>query len=962
MDKLLDKIITWINSVTEWSTFEGWMAKIAIFFIAFGLILWSIKFALESLSKIAKSWKSLGLPTTLSPDLKLLIAKRKQFCKVIRSDIETLNKVENWNDQFFTDLEAEVEAEGVYYSSIFSRIFDIRSEGLRRTSSLITAIESSVEQSLLLVGDPGSGKSVALRHLALQIAEQGITSSDSMQKVPLYINLKEMPPKMDKTLDADCIKSFVVDNARRGDADTAEFIRSNWNDFKEKGIWFFLFDSFDEIPDVMHAATGSSIIKDYSDALRLFLSGMPNCRGIVASREYKGPNSLPWKKFRIMPLSSSKQRSLIDNALLSPTHRGVLQQHLALHQTNLRSSPMFLTLLCKFIKQNGVPPINDHHIVDEHLRYLANRDSDYILRKYGSTSNELLEDATKLAVLFAENDSLSLSPTTNEIRRFWCNSTRDSSLLETVIHALVDIKIGRSDVREATTGERRFTFSHRRYQETLYVNHLASATNPLNIDSLLCNMKWREYAVTFLQTQPLDKLLQMLRRAQVLLSEWNKRITYKPIMPDFKTDLSYCTWSDKDATRLLELLSDGLTSRKAELPSDILLSIKSYLMPIWEKGDWYDKCRVLELSSLLPDHELIILIRTAIREGDSTIYKIAFDRIRGLSSIDDEMADWIARYASRQILGSNTSEQIARVEAICARLPESLNMHYVVNRAKSLRSLTSPFLLRFIRGNVLDGLRGIFYSSSRGAFMLLLILQNMFLLILASYVTFSASSTQESAAIVYGYTLFLTIVGIPILSTCAILYLNRSYRHSISISSIFGVSKPTVSVQPMAKGTTLIAYAAIALVVVICTLITCLHLVDYLDIRIFISGASLVFAIFSSLHAFSYALDMFHQRRIKRLVNRLPRDNKTVIRLLNYNLRDIYYIVDIMKELVLPAEYQARSLSRILVLPPSQYNKRLNALLFSHSSAMYGDFKRQIQEAIFRCYIVDGKRKEGDVE
>lgn len=51
------------------------------------------------------------------------------------------------------------------------------------------------------------------------------------------------------------------------------------------GTWLFLFDSFDEIPDILGSTETDTVVEEYADALFHFLHGMNQCRGVVASRE-----------------------------------------------------------------------------------------------------------------------------------------------------------------------------------------------------------------------------------------------------------------------------------------------------------------------------------------------------------------------------------------------------------------------------------------------------------------------------------------------------------------------------------------------------------------------------------------------------------------------------------------------------------------------------------------------------
>lgn len=310
----VEKIWSWFSSIEEWNGFTGILARIAIAVFTVYFVFRGLVAILELLLKFQSTWATAGLPWFHSSETRNELRQRAQFSNVLRSDLAVIAKAESWNDQYFTDLEAEVEIEGNYYSTFRDRIMRRSSHGKKRVPSLVQAIEDSSAKCLQLVGEPGSGKSVALRHLGVQLASRAIKSQSLKARVPLYVNLREL--NIEGVPSADSIKKFVFDNIRRGDADTSDFVKKHWDTYRKDGIWFFLFDSFDEIPDVLHAPSGSPLLKQYSEAIRQFMDGLGPCRGILASREFKGPESLPWDKFRILPLSKHRQIELIDNSFL----------------------------------------------------------------------------------------------------------------------------------------------------------------------------------------------------------------------------------------------------------------------------------------------------------------------------------------------------------------------------------------------------------------------------------------------------------------------------------------------------------------------------------------------------------------------------------------------------------------------------------------------------------------------
>ncbi|MBX3751142.1 MAG: NACHT domain-containing protein, partial [Opitutaceae bacterium] len=175
-------------------------------------------------------------------------------------------------------------ANGYYYASALNRFLRIKSRGLRRVPSLLKGILDSADQLLLLTGEPGSGKSVAMRHLALELADRAIRSRAENCLIPLYVNLRELDFPTTKDLTPEFLRDFVIANVRRGDGDLAQVIRERWNDYRDQGRWYFLFDSFDEIPSILHAPHGSRMIVECANALQAFQNANGPCRGIIASR------------------------------------------------------------------------------------------------------------------------------------------------------------------------------------------------------------------------------------------------------------------------------------------------------------------------------------------------------------------------------------------------------------------------------------------------------------------------------------------------------------------------------------------------------------------------------------------------------------------------------------------------------------------------------------------------------
>ncbi|HZH77834.1 MAG TPA: NACHT domain-containing protein [Archangium sp.] len=686
---LATRFWSWLQTA-DWSSPRTWLGALFVcLLLGYYSFIWFPRKALEGFAALRDSWKKAGF-RALTTEQDEFLRRRSQFCRALRSDLDTLNKSESWNDQFFTDLEADIETDAPFYASFLDKLRGRKSQGLRRVPSLMTAIESSTEPWLLLVGEPGSGKSVALRHFAHQLADEGIRSGNRKAKIPLYVNLKELPPPPPQGPNADWIRTFVIDNVRRGDADTAEYVKKNWEHHLREGIWFFLFDSFDEIPAVMHAPMGSTNIERYADAIRRFLASMNDCRGIIASREFKGPSSLPWHMLRIQQLSQDRQDELIENTFLQPDEKELVRRHLLASGSSLRHTPLFLTLLCRFVQREKRLPTSDHDLLWRHIRRLAERDQEYTLKRHGFSPSELLDGAMELAMLFASNPTLSLAPTHDQIAAALPVNRYTAEQLDHLLAALVDVKIGRNDVQEARSGDRRFTFSHRRYQETLFVRYLAKYPEYLSPRELLLDPRWREYTVALLQSEATNVISPLLEEASRLLAEVTEKQEPTPCLPGFGQGLGYYEWNGDAEVHLLGLLQEGLARRIEELPAALSVEIEKLLMTRWMKGDFHDRSMVLRLGGLLPQERLAEYLEFAVKKGSLEFQEMAFQKIVFLRKPPESLVEWVRERLSRQVLYARKRVELLRIEALCAHLPEAIGAEAIFRRCLALRRPLAP--------------------------------------------------------------------------------------------------------------------------------------------------------------------------------------------------------------------------------------------------------------------------------
>lgn len=610
------------------------------------------------------------------------IQRRKQFLSVLSSDLAAIGKAEAWNDQNFTDLEAEVQIEGGYFASIFDRMRQHRSFGQRREKSLIGAIDGSAERCMLLTGDPGAGKSVALRHLAVQMIERAKKSRKMFEPIPLYVNLRELSPE--GAVDSSSIKKFVIDNVRRGDADTAEYLNSNWTKLNEMGGWFFLFDSFDEIPEVLHAANEDVQIDKFGKAIQQFMDGFGVCRGVMASREFKSPKALAWPRLKILPLNESLQEELIENTFLSKDQKRIALRSLSTSHTATYRNPLFLTLLCRYVREHNAGPKNEHQLLYRHVDSLCERDEDYVVSRWGLSPEMMKIGAEELARIFALAPEIGLSPTIEEVSSLSGGSEFLCGRVEQVIEALTYVKVGRMDVASASRRERRFSFSHRRYHEAIFAKFLSENCSAIDPVDMLCNPRWREYVVAMLQTSSPEKSESLIKVAARLVGSHSSTVRLHEERVSGVASKTYA-WRDDVLLHLLKLMVDVKTFNPSSVWQPAERVVEQFFAPLWARGDLFDRMMIIRYGGAGSADAHSRRVEYARESGVSALHEEAIASCQFATSPSIDVADWIRARVARKIVTSSRNLDALKWEALAAQLPSAYEASICVERSKSLR-------------------------------------------------------------------------------------------------------------------------------------------------------------------------------------------------------------------------------------------------------------------------------------
>ncbi|SCE65890.1 NACHT domain-containing protein [Micromonospora chokoriensis] len=508
------------------------------------------------------------------------VRRRALFADHVESQLRRLDEREEWRDHRFARLEAEVETEGSR-NVLLPRWLQHRRDGLRREKSLSSALQRSSERLIVLQGEPGSGKSVAMRNAARALAYRAMRRPRLDSRIPLYINLKHLRPA-DGRLDAETIRSFVLDQLNRANSrDVEQFLDDEFTAGMRDGTWLFLFDSFDEIPEVLTATELDATVGRYADALYDFLHGMNVSPGVIASREFKGPRRFGWPRFTVQRLTDRQKRELIHKADLAPDAEGQVYAALAGADpmvNRLSGNPMLLGLLCEHVRTTGVFPNSSHAIFETFVKSRLERDRERIDKRFSVDPDDLRQVAEEIAFRLTAEFGVGLSPSRAQVAELLDDTVIsgrpiDPARLTSLLDALEYVKLAQAPEGGKPGDDVPFTFAHRRFQEYFATCVVIREPDRVPTEALLLDGRWRETAVALLQTQDGDAVDALIAAAGETLARSAETL----VAP---ADPSAFQWP-LNSLHLLDLLDTGLAGRPVDVPASIRASVTTLLDAAW---------------------------------------------------------------------------------------------------------------------------------------------------------------------------------------------------------------------------------------------------------------------------------------------------------------------------------------------------------------------------------------------
>ncbi|AOV89766.1 NACHT domain-containing protein [Vibrio parahaemolyticus] len=415
------------------------------------------------------------------------------FSNTLKIDLDKTDNETNWSAELFTPLDAEVEIVSGYHKK-------------KKVTDLIKAIRSDKDSRVFLVlGEPGSGKSVSLRKLCADMLKE----VSSTGRVPVYVNLREWvldsqwdesnPPNVAQ------LQTFIINNlTERLDVFGKEFVDEYFKKMIENGRVFFILDSFDEIPAVLDVDERSWLIKELSSTIYTFLAGTHESRGILSSRVFRKPTEnfkadtvLEIRPFTEMKISLALKKYIRFNEDLTSEMFKEKNNFIS-----IASNPFASSLISLFCSDNGGKlPETQSDLYESYINKRLDSANDK-LRKKGLTKSNVLQCTQDIALSMFSNQRFGLGAPIEELERLMPEYN-----IKDVVDVLTYVRLGRLGDGD----EQLFSFAHRRFNEYFVAKGFIDDKSLISIESIPTDSRWRDAMVMYCEIAPKEEALRIAR-------------------------------------------------------------------------------------------------------------------------------------------------------------------------------------------------------------------------------------------------------------------------------------------------------------------------------------------------------------------------------------------------------------------------------------------------------------------
>ncbi|MBF0464121.1 MAG: NACHT domain-containing protein [Nitrospirae bacterium] len=567
-------------------------------------------------------------PRPIEKKIPVIEFKQKllSFCKTLKNNLIKIDEETNWSMEVFTPLDAEVEIRETKRST-------------RKITDLLNAIKRDKKsRTFLVLGDPGSGKSVALRKLSIDLIDE-VAETD---RIPIYVNLREWtvekawsdynPPTVSD------LHNFIIEHIKSsGNVFSSDFVDYYFDKLFEGGYLFFILDSFDEIPQVLDVNESSWLIDKLSEVIYDFLHSGIYTRGILSSRFYRRPAE-KYQAETILEIRPFTEVKIIENMKKSLYFDKKLIDKLFKERRELipvARNPFTAALILNYAKDhNNDLPANQADLYSTYInkRLMLKSCQERITKKKLSIE-QIIKCASEISLLMFEVPTYGLEAPMEKLKE---------SLQSYPVGEILDVLTFGRLGRVGQGNDRNFSFAHRRFNEYFLISNFLDNPSHVPEDAIPTDSRWRDALALYCEVGD-EKEVQKIADFCWLEIKTVIENKIKRNQPQYMRAI-HCLRFLNDAFHVRKHL---VSSFRGRLSDFILLQLSTHT-------DLLSKKLAVELAGLLDDTEIDAIVIRAFEVENRWISETALRACRHLpnlsKNLENRLLDYIKNFSFQDLI------------------------------------------------------------------------------------------------------------------------------------------------------------------------------------------------------------------------------------------------------------------------------------------------------------------------
>ncbi|HEY0003381.1 MAG TPA: NACHT domain-containing protein [Pyrinomonadaceae bacterium] len=341
-----------------------------------------------------------GIPSVLSY-IQERIGKRKNrdenhYLEGVINYLHKLNRRSSFDEAFFVErdfrLKQPYQPREFFMSkhrALFPQIQTLGSEagndssGGYYTSNLFKEARAGMGEPIIILGEPGSGKSVSSRQLAMSIATNSLKSRKPERPIPVFLSLNEYTGLDESGQPVDFYSFLELSLESRGKAAhtfPSAYLLQNLPQYLDSGRIFFILDSLDEMPPATFQARCAylSTFIDQHGTNKFVIA----CRSNDFAGQIKGREAyLDKLKPKEIESFIRKRQRLLEGHQPADVFQRIMDPSFILN--SVVDNPFYLNLILYFLSIKGFLPENFPRLFEGICEDWAEREAGRELARQG---------------------------------------------------------------------------------------------------------------------------------------------------------------------------------------------------------------------------------------------------------------------------------------------------------------------------------------------------------------------------------------------------------------------------------------------------------------------------------------------------------------------------------------------------------------------------------------------------